>query len=195
MKYTKRAGSLILSALLCLSLAACGTTDDTSAPEGDTGEAAPTSASVETKEFTSPSGSFTVKIPEVEGGWTETNGSNEEHLVLDNADQSLSILVQGLPKADAASQYPDLDSLVEYYQANVTASYGEPTEETVTVPDALNVKAESYTATQGGTTAKALVAYIEMEEGYYIYTITGLEEVYDANIEAQQAAISQFTVS
>ena len=198
MKHSKRMGALVLSAVLCLSLTACGSnpkdSDDKQPTDGKdvTTSTQPSQdkKTVETASYTSPSGSFTVTIPTVEGGWTKSDGGNEEHLVLDNSDQSLSILIQALPKEQAQTQYPDLASLVEFYEQSTLSSLGDPTGEEITVPKAADVQAESFTATQNGTTAKAFVAFIEMEKGYYVYTITGTEKPYDANIQAQKDAIS-----
>ncbi len=69
---------------------------------------------------------------------------------------------------------------------------GEPAEETVEVPAAVNVKACSYEATQNYITAKALVTYIETENACYVYTITGLEDEYNENIAVQRDAVPAF---
>lgn len=174
---------------LCLSLCACGA-DNAAPPEPDE-PPAQTAAAAEPLEFQSGSGSFSVRIPDVEGGWTQSDGGNDEHLVLDNADRSFSILVQGLPKD--SEQFQSLDGLIEFYRDQALSSFGEPTAETVAVGPGLTAKAESYAVKQDGLTAKALVVFLEGENGYYVYTITGLEEPYDANIGAQREAVANFS--
>ena len=43
----------------------------------------------------------------------------------------------------------------------------------------LSAKAEEFSATQAGTTAKDCITYIESETGFYSFTITGTENLYD----------------
>ena len=189
MKMGKKLLLGLLAAAFCLSLAACGEPDST--PSEDTaGEPEQSTPAPELQEFTSDSGSFSIRVPEIEGGWTQTPGGNEEHLVLDNQDQSLSVLVQGLPKG--SEQFADLDSLVTFYRAQTLSGFGEPTAENVAVASGLTAQAESYTATRGDVTAKALVVFIEGANEYYVYTITGIADVYDAEIDGLRDAVASF---
>lgn len=188
-----------LAAALCLSLAACGgdkpgqDAQSDAAADGQTPDAASGTAdggSAELENYQDESGSFSLSIPAVEGGWVQSDGGNEASVVLDNSDQSFTVMVQGLPKGQG--QFDSLDNVIAFYHDQALAGFGEPTAEEVNTPDGMPSQAESYTAEQNGITAKALVVFLEGQNGYYVYTITGLAEQYDANISAQRDAVWNF---
>lgn len=104
----------LLSAAVSLSLAACGPRE--SAPPAAEEEPMQSTAAPELLNFWCESANFAVRIPDIEGGWTQSDGGNPDHLVLDNSDQSFSILVQGLPKN--SEQFSSLDSLMDFYRGD-----------------------------------------------------------------------------
>ncbi len=199
-KVEKQLFTALVAATLCVSLSACGGAGGDAGGDAQSGAGTSaaaggtqTAAAPELLNFWSESGSYSVRIPDIEGGWVQSDGGNEEHLVLDNSDQTFSILVQGLPKD--SEQFSSLDTLMEFYREQTLSSFGAPTSEEVAVDPSLTAKAESYSVTQEGVTAKALVIFLEGANSYYVYTITGLEEQYDANIDAQRAAVVNFVES
>lgn len=196
MERAKKLLLAMLAAALCLSLAACGGDKpdaDTQADAGadvpaqpaDSGADAPAPAELES--YQDESGSFSISIPSVEGGWVQGDSGNEASVLLDNSDQSFTVMVQGLPKGQG--EFDSLDSVVSFYREQALAGFGEPTAEEIAVPESMTAQAESYTAEQYGTKAKALVVFLEGNNGYYVYTITGLAEQYDANIGPQRDAV------
>lgn len=199
MERAKKLLLAMLAAALCLSLAACGGDKpeaDTQADAGadvpaqpaDSGADAPAPAELES--YQDESGSFSISIPSVEGGWVQGDSGNEAGILLDNSDQSFTVMVQGLPKKQG--QFDSLDSVVSFYREQALAGFGKPTAEEIAVPESMAAQAESYTAEQYGTKAKALVVFLEGDNGYYVYTITGLAEQYDANIGPQRDAVRNF---
>lgn len=191
MKHSTKRLAAVLAALLTLSLTACG---GTPADSGN-GAADTPQAAVKLTPYDAPGGTFSVSMPEIEGGWTTTDGGNDYHLVLDNSDQSFTVLIQGLPMEQAQSSITDLDGLITVYRQTTLAGFGEPTAAEVTVGDPAieGVKADTYTVEQGGHTAKALVCYFQTENAYYVCILTGTGEAYDQNIDAVQAALTTFT--
>ena len=173
-----------LAALLVVSLSACG------------GHTADNAAAL--TPYDAPSGRFTLSVPEIEGGWTVTDGGNDEHLVLDNSDQSFTVLVQALPLDQSLALFSNLDELAAYHQQTTLSTFGDAAEAEVAIgggPDAPaieNVKSASYTVELSGVTAKAQVSYFQTDSAYYILTITGLADVYDANIGKMQSALASF---
>ncbi len=200
MERAKKLLLAMLAAVLCLSLAACGgdkpdaadTQADAGAdvPEQSAGSGADAPAPAELESYQDESGSFSISIPSVEGGWVQGDSGNEAGILLDNSDQSFTVMVQGLPKGQG--EFDSLDSVVSFYREQALAGFGEPTAEEIAAPESMTAQAESYTAEQYGTKAKALVAFLEGENGYYVYTITGLAEQYDANIGPQRDAVQNF---
>ena len=78
---------------------------------------------VQLEEFTAPSGTFAVSLPEIDGGWTVSDGGNEYHLVLDNSDQSFSVMIQALPMEQAAATFSSLDEIIAFYQQSTDLFY------------------------------------------------------------------------
>lgn len=186
-KTMKRLAAVLTTALLALSLAACGgepSQSDASAPDV---------AALST--YDAPSGTFSVDMPEIDGGWTTTDGGNEYHLVLDNSDRSFSVMIQALPMEQAKNTLEDLDSLIDLYRQTTLGKFGDPTATEVTVGDPAieGVKSDAYEVEQNGQKAKALVSYFRTDNAYYVCIMTGTAEAYDANIDAVQSALTTFT--
>ena len=181
-----------LAALLAVSLSACGSqpADNAGADTADHAAAL--------MPYDAPSGRFTLSVPEIEGGWTVTDGGNDEHLVLDNSDQSFTVMVQALPLDQSLAFFSNLDELATYHQQTTLSTFGDAAEAEVAIgggpdaPEIENVKSASYTVELSGVTARAQVSYFQTDGAYYNLTITGLADVYDANIGKMQSALSSF---
>ncbi len=167
---------LVFTMLILVALTGCSKNND--------GE------SVKTKTFTSKNERYSITIPDIKGGWTVAETNNDDHLVIDNPDRSFTILVQAYPLSTAIYTCPDFDSFVTYYQEMVLGSLGDPTPEELSLDWAVNAKAEFYSVTYNNVVSKNYIAYIETENAYYTYVLTGLSEQYDENIDAQIEAIS-----
>ncbi len=188
----KRTLSLLMSCCLLFALAACGGTPTEGDGKGE--DPKPEEQPVQLTEYTAPSGTFAVSLPEIEGGWTESDGGNDYHLVVDNSDRSFTLMLQALPLEQAQVMYSDLDALIDYYRQSILKDFGEPTATEVTIgdPAIAGVKADAYTAEKDGAKAKALVSFFQTEKAYYICIFTGTEKEYDANIDAAQSALTTF---
>ena len=180
-----------LAALLAVSLSACGSqpADDAGADTADHAAAL--------MPYDAPSGRFTLSVPEIEGGWTVTDGGNDEHLVLDNSDQSFTVMVQALPLDQSLAFFSNLDELATYHQQTTLSTFGDAAEAEVAIgggpdaPEIENVKSASYTVELSGVTARRRSA-TSKPTALCILTITGLADVYDANIGKMQSALSFF---
>ena len=141
-------------------------------------------ADVELQEFMPELESYVVSIPEIEGGWNiYPEVGNGDHLILDNSDMTFTVMMQKFPKESHA--YSDFASFQKFYMDGVTASMGEgvPQELEFDNDDILKYSANYYEMEAQGYVFKGQVAVFEMENGYYAGTITGVDSVYDANIE------------
>lgn len=182
-----------LAALLVLGMAACGGPGGDSAADSsdpDTAGKAPVLT-----EYTAPGGTFAVSVPEIEGGWTESDGSNDYHLVLDNSDMTFSILIQALPLEQAQTVIGEFEEFVDYYRDSTLSVFGEPESVDMTIgePAIEGVVTDFYTAEQDGVTAKALVSFFQTDAAYYVCILTGEGDAYDTNIDAVKAAMTTFT--
>ncbi|MBO5342713.1 MAG: hypothetical protein J6A73_08920 [Lachnospiraceae bacterium] len=141
-------------------------------------------ADIELQEFMPELESYVVSIPEIEGGWNiYPEVGNGDHLILDNSDMTFTVMMQKFPKESHA--YSDFASFQKFYMDGVTASMGEgvPQELEFDNDDILKYSANYYEMEAQGYVFKGQVAVFEMENGYYAGTITGVDSVYDANIE------------
>lgn len=139
---------------------------------------------VKLQEFMPELESYVVSIPEIEGGWNiYPEVGNGDHLILDNSDMTFTVMMQKFPKESHA--YSDFASFQKFYMDGVTASMGEgvPQELEFDNDDILKYSANYYEMEAQGYVFKGQVAVFEMENGYYAGTITGVDSVYDANIE------------
>ena len=179
----------LLAGCLALMLAACGGTP----AEGS--NASQNEQPVQLEEFTAPSGTFAVSLPEIDGGWTVSDGGNEYHLVLDNSDQSFSVMIQALPMEQAADTFSSLDEIIAFYQQSTLSEYGEPTSSEVVIgdPAIVGVVSDYYEVTQNNMTADLLISYFQTENAYYVCILTGTKAAYDANVDAVKNALTSFT--
>lgn len=192
MYFGKRLGLAVIAGAMCFSLAACAG-DSGNANTGSSASQSSSKSAEKLMEFSSPNNAYSINIPDVKGGWTQTKGTNDYLLVLDNPDQSFSILIQAYPKENAVARWGSVEKFADEYRKTNMSKLGEPTEDEVDIPIAENIIAESYSVKQSGISAKAVVAYFETENYYYNYAITGLEKEYDKNIDAQKKAMSSLT--
>ena len=179
----------LLAGCLALMLAACGGTP----AEGS--NASQNEQPVQLEEFTAPSGTFAVSLPEIDGGWTVSDGGNEYHLVLDNSDQSFSVMIHALPMEQAAATFSSLDEIIAFYQQSTLSEYGEPTSSEVVIDDPAieGVVSDFYEVTQNNMTADLLISYFQTENAYYVCILTGTKAAYDANVDAVKNALTSFT--
>lgn len=185
----KKFPATLLAGCLALMLAACGgTLTESSNPSQN-------EQPVQLEEFTAPSGTFAVSLPEIDGGWTVSDGGNEYHLVLDNSDQSFSVMIQALPMEQAAATFSSLDEIIAFYQQSTLSEYGEPTSSEVVIGDPAieGVVSDFYEVTQNNMTADLLISYFQTENAYYVCILTGTKAAYDANVDAVQNALTSFT--
>lgn len=142
----------------------------------------------EVKEYKNSGNTFQIAVS---GDWIQSE-TNKDNITLDNKDQSLSIMVQAFTKENMDNDVTNFDSFVTYYKENAIASIVESAESIVhdlKVESALASKTEEYIATSDGITAKAFFIYFETEERYFSYAITGIEELYDQNIEELKSVV------
>lgn len=191
MKTGKKFMALGLALVLCLAAVGCGGNGD-----GAGGDAAKDPMK-DAKEYSNEGGNYSVKVP---SEFSVTAGGNADSLTLDNADRSLTIMIQRFPAAetDMAMGESGVDKFVEFYHKNAIASLlsmaeNEPTLEDLEVEGMTAAKAEEIVATQGGTTAKAYVVMMQSENAYYSFVITGVEDAYDKNIDTLKLTIPTFT--
>lgn len=179
----------LLAGCLALMLAACGGTPTESSNPSQNEQP------VQLEEFTAPSGTFAVSLPEIDGGWTMSDGGNEYHLVLDNSDQSFSVMIQALPMEQAAATFSSLDEIIAFYQQSTLSEYGEPTSSEVVIGDPAieGVVSDFYEVTQNNMTADLLISYFQTENAYYVCILTGTKAAYDANVDAVKNALTSFT--
>ncbi|MBQ3037331.1 MAG: hypothetical protein IJD31_10450 [Lachnospiraceae bacterium] len=147
----------------------------------------------ELQEYAPASGSYTISICEIDGGWTvypETG--NEEQLVLDNEDMSFSILMQSFPKVSDA--YQDFASFEEFYRQATASSMGEGTVENIDINNAAirNYSSMLYTVDSQGYTFYGQITVFETENAYYSCTITGLDQIYKDNIAVYEDLYNTF---
>lgn len=153
-------------------------------------------ASAETRElqeYAPASGSYTISICEIDGGWTVyPDAGNEEQLVLDNEDMSFSILMQSFPKESDA--YQDFVSFEEFYRQATASSMGEGTVENIDINNAviLNYSSMLYAVDSQGYTFYGQITVFETENAYYSCTITGLDEIYNDNIAVYEELYNTF---
>lgn len=172
MKITRKLLAMVMAAAICVLGVACGGTAE--APK---------------KDYTSGSGSFTISVP---GEWTVGTTGNQESILLDNDDQSLSVIVQKFPSSNMG--ITDLDGFISLYHESVMsallAGVETPELKEITVDGMKAAKVEEFAATQDGVTAKVYAGYIQSETAFYSYAITGLEKVYDKNIERLKPSVT-----
>lgn len=147
----------------------------------------------ELQEYAPASGSYTISIYEIDGGWTVyPDTGNEEQLVLDNEDMSFSILMQSFPKVSDA--YQDFASFEEFYRQATASSMGEGTVENIDINNAAirNYSSMLYTVDSQGYTFYGQITVFETENAYYSCTITGLDQIYKDNIAVYEDLYNTF---
>ncbi len=147
----------------------------------------------ELQEYAPASGSYTISICEIEGGWTVyPDTGNEEQLVLDNEDMSFSILMQSFPKESGA--YQDFASFETFYRNATASSMGEGTVENVDINNAaiINHSSMLYSVDSQGYTFYGQITVFETEKAYYSCTITGLDQLYTKYISEYEGLYDSF---
>lgn len=164
MKGIKRVLALVLAGAIGCVFTACGGRE-------------------EGKEYLSESKAFSIQAA---GEWEVTPTDNPDHLVLDNADKTLTILIQRFPKEEAEKEVgiTSLEDFMTFYKetpsiANIYAMAGEVQTEPLNIAGMTAGQGEELAA--GGS--KAYIGYLESKSSYYTATLTGLEELYDQNIQ------------
>lgn len=209
MGFLKKIALATIAVTLTLALGACAkeAAPENEAPVNEAGENtgedanAPDDADdsvtpAETAEFTNGNDTFTIAVA---GEFTQDTNVNPDQIVIDNADRTLTIMVQKLGKSNLQqmNEVEDLDQFITFYKEKGIAALVENSEVTpiddFTATSALNAKADEFVASQGGQTSKAFIAYLETADNFYAYTITGVEELYDANVETLKESINTLT--
>lgn len=148
----------------------------------------------ELQEYAPASGSYTISISEIDGGWTVyPDTGNEEQLVLDNEDMSFSILMQSFPKVSDA--YQDFASFEDFYRTATASSMGEGTVENIDINNAaiINYSSMLYTVDSQGYTFYGQITVFETENAYYSCTITGLDQIFTKYIDEYEELYNTFT--
>ncbi len=153
-------------------------------------------ASAETRElqeYAPASGSYTISICEIDGGWTVyPDTGNEEQLVLDNEDMSFSILMQSFPKESDA--YQDFASFETFYRNATASSMGEGSVDNIDINNTviINYSSMLYTVDSQGYTFYGQITVFETENAYYSCTITGLDQIYTKYIDEYEELYNTF---
>ncbi|WP_129600658.1 hypothetical protein [Anaerophilus nitritogenes] len=146
------------------------------------------------KEYSNKLNTFKISVA---GEWIVEENTNENNITLDNEDKSLTITIQGFSKSfEAMDQIKDVDTFIALKEKTVLAKLiemGEVSEiENVKIDGVKAAKANEIVAEQNGVVAKCYNVYIETEKAFYSATITGVEELYDKNIESLKEALKTF---
>lgn len=137
-------------------------------------------------EYANSNGDFSINL---EGNWIQSETTNEDAILLDNEDQSLTVMVQRFSKESVrtASGAESLDDFEKFYKENAIKSVIEIankiTTQEVSNENMLFAKAEEIEATQENQTSKLFNAYLESDSSFYVFSITGIEKLYDKNIK------------
>lgn len=143
-------------------------------------------------EYTNSNGSFSINL---EGDWIQSETTNEDAILLDNEDQSLTVMVQKFPKegVKTTSGAESLDDFEKFYKENAIKGIVEIankiTTQEVSNENMLFAKAEEIEATQENQTSKLFNAYLESDSSFYVFSITGIEKLYDKNIKNLKESI------
>lgn len=146
---------------------------------------------LKTTEFKGSEDTYSIAIP---GEWTEAEAGNPDHLVLENKDQTLVVMVQKFPKE--LLKAATLDDFIKLYHDNaipqMAANADVVNQEDVKIEEMVSAKAEEYVVSDEQDTAKAYIAYIQSDENFYAFTITGIAPVYDDSIEDLKSCVPSF---
>lgn len=160
----------LLSILLILSLAACGTTK----------------VSGDKKTYTNAAETFSIQLPaEDKEAWKANDDTADDELDLSDENDTINIQVQCLPKSDAKYIASDLDSYEQYAMINTLEdllSSMKLKETRIDTPDfIIKSDVQSITLEDGDNTVKGIVAFMESDSCYYTYLIMAVDKAYDAN--------------
>lgn len=150
---------------------------------------------VETEDFTSGNGGYTISLPEIKDGWVAANEtSNDDMLAVDNKDQSFSIIMQAFPKVEGVDYTNYFDTFVEFYIENTSSGWGEPTELDVQIGDPAITPAKTlyYEVDYGYVVSKVQLSIYETETAYYTCILTGINDIYDEYIGDVTEALKSF---
>lgn len=176
MKFKSKKIIFIITALLCATLLFGCSSASTKAP---------------TKEYTNKLNTFKISVA---GDWTTDNSSNEDNITLDNEDRTLTVIIQKFPKElPNMQQFKTLDDFIPFYEKIAISNLlqmGEVSKlEKVDIDGVTDAKGYEIVASQDDMVSKAYITYIQTEKGFYSATITGVEKLYDKNIDALKEAI------
>lgn len=203
MRKSKKVVATFMIVAMCGLVTACNTKNETPDPTAtpqateladttETPEVTPEPVE-EVKDYKNSGNTFQLSVA---GEWIQSE-TNADNITLDNEDQSLSILVQAFPKEDMDGfMVTSFDDFIAYYKKNAIAAIvasADPINHEVNVDSSLASLAEEYIATSDEVTAKAFFVYFETEERYFTYAITGIEELYDQNIENLKNVVQTIT--
>ena len=163
----------VLSILLLLSLAACGTTK----------------VSGEQKTYCNAAKTFSIQLPsEDDETWKVSGDAADDELDISDKNDTINIQVQCLPKNDAEYIAADLESYEQYSMINTLENLLSSMtleEAKIDIPDfIINSDAQSLTLEDEDNTVKGVVIFMESDSCYYTYLIMAVDKTYDDNEEA-----------
>lgn len=144
------------------------------------------------QEYTSADNTFSIRL---KGDWTQTETGKQEVILLDNQDQTLTVVVQRFFKETIKtdSGVDNLDGFIEFYKnafmKDSIEIANKITVQEITDESMVSAKAEEIEATQNNQTSKLFNGYLESESSFYVFGITGTESIYDNNIETLKECI------
>lgn len=166
----KKAVFVILTAVLCFSLCACGGTTI----KGDL------------TAYWNADQSFSIDLPTTEDApWVVNKKASGDTLDISDAEDTVNLYIQCLSKRQAQYIASDLESYEQYAIVNTLGqliSDMDLKEAEIKTPEFITAsKAQSFTLKSGGTTAKGNLLFMESATCYYTYLILAVEEAYDGN--------------
>lgn len=149
------------------------------------------------EQYSSTGSTFSVQIT---GKWIQPPDTSPDSIILDNNEnKTLTVMIQRYEKEVVyeAADIETLEQFIKYYHENVLSTLlmvkdNGTVIEDITVEGMKKAKRETLNATIDTITAKAQIAYMESEKYYYCFTITGIKQLYDMQIEELEKAV--FTI-
>lgn len=172
MKRMKKGIAVILALVLCLSLAACG-------------------SSKKETEYSNKGASYTIKMP---GTWETVDAGSDDYLTLENKAKTINIAIQKVAKADMEGQEFDLQTFMDLSAQLMQPVFGDiqPVESDLTLDGMKAAKSREYKIEQNGEIVMLYMAFVESETAFYSYNVTATEKEYKKIGEDLKNALKTF---
>ena len=211
MGFLKKVALAAFAVTLTLAIGACAKQEEPPAQQEQSGQEAenaqqpekqeenePENAPAEAAEgteYTNGANTFSIKLA---GDFKQETNTNPDHIVLDNADYTLTVMVQAIDKEaiKQSEKVESFDQYIEFYKTVAIANLVKISQVTAldfSADNVVNAKADEFVAEQNGQVSKATIAYLETEKKYYTFTITGIQTLYDENIQELMKSINTLT--